>query len=74
VWPRSAGVQHSSTETTTNIFQRNQQIGATFFVLLACVGSSISDLNADPDPANDLNADPDPAIDHKANPNLAPRI
>jgi hypothetical protein len=31
VLSRSAGVQHSSTEiTTTNIFQRNQQMGATF--------------------------------------------
>jgi hypothetical protein len=36
--------------------------GCDFFVLLATVSSSVSDLNADPDPA----------IDHKANPNLAP--
>ncbi len=55
-------------------------MGVTFFVLLACVSSSVSDLNADPDTLIDLNVDPvptiyltaDPPIDHKANPNLAP--
>jgi hypothetical protein len=37
---------------------------------MACVSSSVSNLNADPDPAIGLDADPDPANDHKANPQI----
>jgi hypothetical protein len=72
VWQRSAGVQHTSTETTTNIFKGINKWRA--FFVLACVSSSVSDLDADPDTAIDLIADPDPAIYHKANPNLAPDL